>query len=93
MAQPPPPPRPNGGAVGTGAGLRSIKQLGRPSTIFYGWTALVFLAGFGYFSVKSSNAEKRRVYDERERQRAAAIASGRLPPDERPARRRHADRL
>ncbi|PWN47095.1 hypothetical protein IE53DRAFT_371751 [Violaceomyces palustris] len=38
------------------------KGLNNPRYIFYGWTALVFVAGLGYFTVKKQNTQKKRDF-------------------------------
>lgn len=35
-------------------------DLNRPRPIFLGWTALIFVAGFGYYYAKQSNLAKRK---------------------------------
>ncbi|GAC76884.1 enoyl-coa isomerase [Moesziomyces antarcticus T-34] len=36
--------------------------LNQPKAIFWGWAALVVVAGFGYFTVKSNNTAKKRDF-------------------------------
>ncbi|GAK63770.1 uncharacterized protein PAN0_003c1978 [Moesziomyces antarcticus] len=36
--------------------------LNQPKAIFWGWAALVVVAGFGYFTVKSNNTAKKREF-------------------------------
>ncbi|KAJ1585300.1 hypothetical protein NDA11_003262 [Ustilago hordei] len=50
----PPPPRPGQAPKGQG--------LDQPKAIFWGWAALVVVAGFGYFAVKSNNTAKKRDF-------------------------------
>ncbi|PWZ01927.1 hypothetical protein BCV70DRAFT_53527 [Testicularia cyperi] len=45
-----------------GATKASKEGFNHPRTIFYGWAALIFVAGFGYYTVKSANTAKKREF-------------------------------
>ncbi|SPO22116.1 uncharacterized protein UTRI_02121_B [Ustilago trichophora] len=58
--------------------------LNQPKYIFWGWTALIFVAGYGYFTVKANNTAKKREFMIRQgqelQQRNAALAEDGQPP-------------
>ncbi|SPO23442.1 uncharacterized protein UTRI_02121 [Ustilago trichophora] len=56
----------------------------QPKYIFWGWTALIFIAGYGYFTVKANNTAKKREFMIRQgqelQQRNATLAEDGQPP-------------
>ncbi|KAJ9478005.1 hypothetical protein PHBOTO_001572 [Pseudozyma hubeiensis] len=57
--------------------------LDQPKAIFWGWAALIVVAGFGYFTVKSNNTAKKREYmikqGQQLREQRDAVADGDQP--------------